>query len=128
MQIAEKSKKESVLCVVNTKYFASKIYEDLSGQKVQNLFLLSTNLIPRHRKRKIEEIKQKLKEGVKVVLVSTQMVEAGVDLDFDTGFREFAPFGSIIQTAGRINRNSKKNGNTFFSCRTYYKRWKGCRA
>ena len=107
-QIAEKSKKESVLCVVNTKYFASKIYEDLSGQKVQNLFLLSTNLIPRHRKRKIEEIKQKLKEGVKVVLVSTQMVEAGVDLDFDTGFREFAPFGSIIQTAGRINRNNRE--------------------
>lgn len=107
-QISRKSQTQSVLCVVNTKKLASKIYADLSEQGVQNLFLLSTNLIPKHRKRRIEEIKQKLKDGVKVVLVSTQMVEAGVDLDFDTGFREFAPFGSIIQTAGRINRNDRK--------------------
>lgn len=107
-QIVEKAKTQSVLCVVNTKKFASRIYEDLVKQNIKNLFLLSANLIPLHRKQKIEEIKEKLDERVKVILISTQMVEAGVDLDFDTGFREFAPFGSIIQTAGRINRNYKK--------------------
>lgn len=110
--IRKKSKMQSVLCVVNTKKLASKIFEDLQG--LDNIFLLSTNLIPLHRKQKIEEIKQKLDDKVKVILISTQMVEAGVDLDFDTGFREFAPFGSIIQTAGRINRNNRKKENQDF--------------
>lgn len=106
-QIQNKSKNQSVLCVVNTKKFAKKIYDDLKTNEVKNLYLLSTHLIPKHRKQKIEEIKKKL-VNTNVVLISTQMVEAGVDLDFDMGFRELAPYGSIIQTAGRINRNNQK--------------------
>ncbi|UFH60010.1 CRISPR-associated helicase Cas3' [Sulfurovum mangrovi] len=106
-QIENKSKNQSVLCVVNTKKFAKKIYDDLKTNGVENLYLLSTHLIPKHRKQKIEEIKKKLGD-INVVLISTQMVEAGVDLDFDIGFRELAPYGSIIQTAGRINRNNQK--------------------
>jgi len=113
-QIENKSKNQSVLCVVNTKKFAKKIYDDLKGKGVENLYLLSTHLIPKHRKQKIKDIKKMLQNGVNVVLISTQMVEAGVDLDFDTGFRELAPYGSIIQTAGRINRNNRKKINQDF--------------
>lgn len=53
---------------------------------------------------KIEGIHKRLKNKKRTILISTQIVEAGVDLDFDIGFREFAPFSSIIQSAGRINR------------------------
>lgn len=107
-QIKTKSKIQSVLCVVNTKKFAKAIYDELKGKGVESLYLLSTHLIPKHRKQKIDEIKKMLNNNIKVVLISTQMVEAGVDLDFDTGFRELAPYGSIIQTAGRINRNNRQ--------------------
>lgn len=52
----------------------------------------------------IDEIKAKLGNDKKIILIATQLIEAGVDLSFGIGFREFAPFGSIIQAAGRVNR------------------------
>lgn len=79
------------------------------------IYHLSTNLIPKERKRVIDEVKQELKKGEKVVLVSTQTIEAGVDLDFAVGYRDLAPLESIIQTAGRVNRNAdrkNKEGKT----------------
>lgn len=99
---------KSVLSVVNTKKLALRIFERL--QKVHSkheVFLLSSYFIPKHRKNVIEDIAEKLKNREKVILISTQVVEAGVDLDFDCGFREFSPFYSIIQTAGRINRENR---------------------
>lgn len=113
-QIQRKSKIQSVLCVVNTKKFAKAIYDELNDKQIKNLYLLSTHLIPRHRKQKIEEIKKMLQNNIRVVLISTQMIEAGVDLDFDIGFRELAPYGSIIQTAGRINRNNREKTHQDF--------------
>ena len=53
----------------------------------------------------IEKVKTLMNNGEKVLLVSTQSIEAGVDLDFDVGFREVSPISSIIQTAGRVNRH-----------------------
>ena len=100
-------KKQSVLCVVNTKRLALSIYTALKKRlDGQFVFLLSSYFIPISRKNMIKCIKRKLKTD-NVILISTQVIEAGVDLDFDIGFREFAPFYSIIQTAGRINRENR---------------------
>ncbi|OJV22399.1 MAG: hypothetical protein BGO21_14100 [Dyadobacter sp. 50-39] len=70
------------------------------------VYYLSTNIVPAHRLRIIEQIKRDLKNDLKPILVATQCVEAGVDLDFDMGFRDLGPIDSIIQVAGRINREN----------------------
>lgn len=70
------------------------------------LFYLSTNITPIQRQERIQEIKKKLSSKT-CILVSTQVVEAGVDLDFDMGFRDVGPIDSIVQVAGRINRENK---------------------
>ena len=67
------------------------------------------------RKEVIENIKDSYSSNVTAkILISTQVIEAGVDLDFDVGFREFAPISSIIQTAGRVNREDKKGISDIF--------------
>lgn len=99
----------SILCVVNTKKLSLQIYNDLQDSiKPDELFLLNTNFIPKQRKEILQTIKNRLRNNQKTVLISTQVVEAGVDLDFDYGIREFAPLYCIIQTAGRINREGIK--------------------
>ena len=60
-----------------------------------------------HKLKTIDLIKEKLKKDKKILLISTQSIEAGVDLSFEVGFREVSPVSSIIQTAGRINRNNE---------------------
>ena len=98
----------SVLCVVNTKKLALDLYEQARAfVNEDEVYLLSTLFIPKHRKRIIKDIKKRLANQQKTILISTQVIEAGVDLDFDFGFREFAPLYSIIQTAGRINRENR---------------------
>ncbi|MEM2984982.1 MAG: hypothetical protein QXL24_07145, partial [Candidatus Jordarchaeaceae archaeon] len=69
------------------------------------LAYMSTSVIPAERKRRIELLRRLLKERRSVILVSTQVVEAGVDLDFDVVFRDLGPLDSIVQVAGRCNRN-----------------------
>ena len=102
---------ESILCVVNTKKLSLDVFEQLDGiiSDDEELYLLNTNFIPRHRIQILHEINNRLKGNKKTILVATQVVEAGVDLDFNYGIREFAPLFSIIQTAGRINREGLKN-------------------
>lgn len=108
-QILKKSEKSnSLVCVVNTKKLALKIYKEIEKFfHNDEIFLLSTLFIPEHRKNIIRDIKERLGKRKKTILISTQVIEAGVDLDFDCGFREFAPLYSIIQTAGRINRENR---------------------
>jgi len=108
-QILKKyEKNNSLVCVVNTKKLALKIYEKIEEiYKTDEIFLLSTLFIPQDRKNIISVISDRLKNKQKTILISTQVIEAGVDLDFDCGFREFAPLYSIIQTAGRINRENR---------------------
>jgi len=110
-EILEKSKLvNSTLCVVNTKKLASDLFKQLEDNfKDEEILLLSANFIPIHRKLIIEDIKQRLDNKQKIILISTQVIEAGVDLDFDYGFREFSPLSGIIQTAGRVNREGNKN-------------------
>ena len=101
-----KHQDESALCVVNTISKAKKLYEALKNSGKKGVYLLTTHQIPLHRVQIIDEIKEKLECGEKITLVATQLIEAGVDLSFDVGFREFAPIGAIIQAAGRVNRNA----------------------
>ena len=82
-----------------------KKYVDENGLN-NPLEYLSTNIIPAHRKERVEKIKNNINQNNAPVVVSTQVVEAGVDLDFDMGFRDIGPIDSIIQIAGRINRNN----------------------
>jgi len=105
-----KIKNSSIICVVNTIKKAKELYQEIKikSNNLENLYLLTTHQIPIHRVEIIQEIKNKLAQNIKITLISTQLIEAGVDLDFDRGFREFSPFSSIIQIAGRVNREGKK--------------------
>ena len=73
-----------------------------------NLFFLSSQMIPKHRRPRIDQIKASLERKVPVVLVTTQVIEAGVDLDFGIAVRDIGPIDSIVQTAGRCNRNGNR--------------------
>lgn len=77
----------------------------LVGDKI-NLIYLSTNILPFHRLNKINAIKNSDKQNI---VITTQLIEAGVDIDMDIVYRDFAPLDSIIQTAGRCNRSGKKD-------------------
>lgn len=77
----------------------------LVGDKI-NLIYLSTNILPCHRLNKINSIKDSDKKNI---VITTQLIEAGVDIDMDIVYRDFAPLDSIIQTAGRCNREGKKD-------------------
>lgn len=102
----------SAVVVVNTIKRCIDIYsrmKDRLGEEAL-VYHLSTNLIPKERKRVIDEVKTALDSGETVILVSTQTIEAGVDLDFEAGYRDLAPLESIVQTAGRVNRNGNLKG------------------
>lgn len=74
------------------------------------IIYLSTNIVPKERLERIRLINTLINEGRPVIVVSTQLVEAGVDLDFDMVIRDIGPFDSIIQAGGRCNRNWNKDG------------------
>ncbi|MDZ7846736.1 MAG: CRISPR-associated helicase Cas3' [Owenweeksia sp.] len=100
---------KSCLIVVNKVNRSIEVF-NLLTEKFENdqeveLFYLSTNITPIQRQQRINEIKDKL-PNITCILVSTQVVEAGVDLDFDMGFRDLGPIDSIVQVAGRINREN----------------------
>ena len=93
---------KSILVIVNTKAFSQSLFEHLNKTISHQCFYLSAALVPFHRKEVIDNVKKTEKP---ICLVSTQVVEAGVDIDFDIVYREFAPMDSINQAAGRCNRN-----------------------
>lgn len=104
-QIAERMREENnAICVVNTRPHAREIFKCLSDD---NAIYLSTYLCPKHRGKVIEDIRNRLKNNQPCMVVSTQLIEAGVDLDFTVGFRALAGLDSIIQVAGRVNREGK---------------------
>jgi len=98
----------SILCVVNS-IRSSKLLYKILKDSIDNLFLLNSYMLPKDRERVLDSLREpNSNRVVGKLLISTQVVEAGVDLDFDYGFREFAPFSSIIQSAGRVNREGDK--------------------
>ena len=108
--VSTKKDNQSALVVVNTISQSIEIYNllvDKYKTKCKVLYL-STNLISLDRKRIIDKAKGYLEKKTPFIMVSTQTIEAGVDLDFDIGYRDLAPLESIIQVAGRINRAGEK--------------------
>ncbi|WP_287037900.1 CRISPR-associated helicase Cas3' [Desulfobacter sp.] len=97
------------LCIAATKAQARTIF-NLVNNDAAGVFHLSTNMYPLHRKQILAKIKERLKENKKCIVVSTSLVEAGVDLDFPVVFRAIAGLDSIAQAAGRCNREGKMEG------------------
>lgn len=105
MVIAENN---SILLILNTIDDTKELYDILLGQFSEGeLILLNTHFTPNDRKGKIKTAKDKLLKNERVILISTQLIEAGVDIDFPVLFRDMATIPSIIQSAGRCNRNGK---------------------
>lgn len=96
------------LCVVNSRAEAQDIFSKLEPD---GRFHLSTLMTPFDRKAQLDAIRQRLKSGETCRVVSTSLIEAGVDLDFPTVFRAEAGLDSIIQAAGRCNREGKKTAD-----------------
>ncbi|MCY0879570.1 MAG: CRISPR-associated endonuclease Cas3'' [Firmicutes bacterium] len=95
---------DSFLAIVNVKRHAIDLAEALGEQEDEAFFHLSTNMCPLHRSLVLAKIRERLEEGLKTHVVSTQCVEAGVDVDFPVVYRAWGPVDSLVQAAGRCNR------------------------
>lgn len=99
---------KSVLVILNTIDDTKDLFRLLQNEvENEELLLLNTHFTPQHRKLKIYLAKRRLREKKRTVLISTQLIEAGVDIDFPVLYRDFAIVSSIVQSAGRCNRNGK---------------------
>ncbi len=100
----------SSLIIVNTRKTAREIYNSVNGKK----YHLSTYMTPCDRSKVIEEIRNDLASGEKITVVSTSLIEAGVDFDFEAVFHELAGLDNILQSGGRCNREGKReNGDVY---------------
>ncbi len=96
------------LFVFNTIKSSVQFFRNLKDYfQKEKIIYLSSNIVPIDRRKRITEIKKLRKRKI---VVSTQLVEAGVDIDFDIVYRDFSPLDNIIQTAGRCNRNNRHKG------------------
>lgn len=102
---------EEVLCVVNTRKEAQYLYSKMAktaGGYENGYFCLTTLLCAVDRVKLLDEIRTRLRNDLRCVVVSTSLIEAGVDVDFPVAYREEAGLDSILQTAGRCNREGKR--------------------
>ncbi len=98
---------QQLLCIVSSKPQARTLYEMLPKSDAN--YHLSTNMYPEHRRRVLAEIRERLKADLPCRVISTSLVEAGVDLDFPVVYRAMTGLDSIAQAAGRCNREGKLN-------------------
>lgn len=104
--VAKMQTVSSLLIVVNTKPQALQLYTYIKEAVEEGkVYHLSTNMCPAHRKEVIHDIRDRLGHKSKTICISTRLIEAGVDLDFECAVRFLAGLDSIAQTAGRCNRN-----------------------
>lgn len=103
---------DQVLCIVNTRKHAQQLYDALSESG--KCYHLSARMCPVHRRRHLADIKGLLKDGAGCRVISTQLIEAGVDIDFPVVYRAMAGIDSVGQAAGRCNREGRlKSGSVF---------------
>lgn len=107
-EVAERTEEyRSILVVLNTKSAVRKLYDILKGRNIRVEYL-TTNLCAEHRSDRLKAIKEKLKNKQEsIVVVSTNLIEAGVDISFECVYRSMAGLDSLAQTAGRCNRNGE---------------------
>lgn len=106
-ELEDELEDKSYLIVCNTIGQSLKLYKELCDIDREVIYL-STNIIPKYRAERIDYIKENMKNNP--IVISTQVIEAGVDLDFNYVIRDLAPLDSIIQAAGRCNRNDTEKG------------------
>ncbi len=99
------------LCIVNTRRHAKGLFDRLEGE---GKFHLSTLMCPVHRKVVLKEIRERLAAALPCRVISTSVMEAGIDIDFPVGYRAVAGLDSIIQAAGRVNREMKRSSAEMF--------------
>lgn len=99
------------LCIVNRRKTAQALYTALEGE---GCYCLSTLLCSKHRKAQLAEIRRRLQEGLPCRVLSTSLIEAGVDVDFPMVLRERCGLDSLLQAAGRCNREGKRPAETSF--------------
>lgn len=104
----EMAQKAQVLCIVNTRKTAQKVFEMLP---FDGNYHLSTRMTPEHRTKVLDEIRTRLRQGETCRVVSTSLIEAGVDVDFPEVWREMAGLDSILQAAGRCNREGRRDAS-----------------
>lgn len=107
-EMSLKNSGNSTLMIVNTRKRAQQLF--ILAREVVNeneIYHLSTALTVGDRKKYLDEIKTKILNGEKILVIATQVMEAGVDISFKQVYRELAPLPSIIQAAGRCNRYSE---------------------
>ncbi len=103
----EARKANSCLVIVNTKNAAQTLYRLCKDQSEFTAYHLSTNMCPAHRKSILAEVRDRLDKAQPTLCISTQLIEAGVDVDFGSVIRFTAGLDSIAQAAGRCNRNGR---------------------
>ena len=101
---------QSILVILNTRRAVKELFVKLQENKESELliYMLSNDMCPAHRNEILENIKERLKEKKKVVLVSTSLIEAGVDISFAGVIRSLSGLDIIVQAAGRCNRNAEE--------------------
>ena len=109
--IARLKAHQQVLCIVNTRKHASGLFGMLEGE---GNYHLSTLMCPAHRRQKLAEIRQRLESGQVCRVISTTVMEAGIDVDFPVGYRALTGLDSINQAAGRVNREMKRGVSEMF--------------
>lgn len=102
----ELAKAPQILCIVNTRKHAQTLFEALPDCLEEN-YHLSTLMCPQHRLQVLSTVRKRLAEELPTRLICTQLIEAGVDIDFPSVYRSMAGLDSIAQAAGRCNREGK---------------------
>lgn len=98
--------KKSFLLICNTIAYSQELFRFVKRENPDTeVIYLSSSVLPRRRRQLIKLIRRNIKREIRQIVVSTQVVEAGVDIDLDVVYRDWSPMDSINQSAGRCNRN-----------------------